>query len=115
MHELSIAQDMIDIIRQHMPENRKVKSVKIVVGDMAGVVPDSLEFCFQVITTGTPLEGVKLNIEKVGIELQCKECLGNFTTDEPVFLCPYCNSTDVILLKGKELLVSEIEIEEAED
>ncbi len=117
MHELSIAQDMVDIVRQHLPDNHniKVKSVNVVIGEMAGVVPDSLEFCFQVITAGTPLEGVPLRIERVPVELQCKQCLEIFGTEEPIFVCPKCGSTDVLMLKGNELLLNEIEIVDVEE
>ena len=52
MHELSIAQSIVEIVQQYVPngETRPVKSVNLKVGEMAGVVPESLDFCFGAIT-----------------------------------------------------------------
>ncbi len=117
MHELSVAQDMMEIINQHLPARPdvKVKRVKLIIGEMAGVVPESLEFCFQVLTPGTPLEGAVLTIDRIPVELECRSCSGKFTTEAPVFLCPSCGGRNVEMLRGNELRVSEIEIDGPEE
>lgn len=67
MHELSIAQSILVIVRQHLPEdrNREVKSVKLKVGNLSGIVPESLQFCFQMASEGTEMQGARLEIEPV--------------------------------------------------
>jgi hydrogenase nickel incorporation protein HypA/HybF len=112
MHELSIAQDIIDIVRQHLPagESHKVSTVKIRVGDMAGVVSDSLEFCFSVIVNATPMEGAVLVIERVPLVIRCNQCRKEHTLDDPAFRCPFCSSPDVQVISGNELQVVEIEV-----
>ncbi len=67
MHELSIAQNIVDIVQQHLPETRggEVQSVKVRVGRLSGVIPESLEFCFSVIVGDTVLRGAELAIELV--------------------------------------------------
>jgi Zn finger protein HypA/HybF involved in hydrogenase expression len=49
MHELGVAQSILDIVRQYVPEDqeRAVRAVKIRIGEMAGIVADSLEFAFR--------------------------------------------------------------------
>ncbi|MBX2991047.1 MAG: hydrogenase maturation nickel metallochaperone HypA [Bacteroidetes bacterium] len=57
MHELSIAESIVDIIRQYFEEKElpRVYDVSVKIGALAGVVPDSLEFSFAAITADTPL------------------------------------------------------------
>jgi len=112
MHELSIAQNIIDIVRQHLPSggSQKVRTVKVRIGNMAGVVSDSLEFCFNVIITATPMEGATLVIERVPLVIRCNRCGKEHTLDDPAFRCPFCNSPDVQMVSGNELQVVEIEV-----
>ncbi len=112
MHELSIAQDILDIVRQHVPSEKphQVQTVKIRIGDMAGVVPDSLEFCFNAIISNTSIEGAALVIEHVPVVVRCMQCKKEHSLDHLAFYCPFCNSTDVQMVSGNELQVVEIEV-----
>ncbi|HTP13579.1 MAG TPA: hydrogenase maturation nickel metallochaperone HypA, partial [Bacteroidota bacterium] len=67
MHELSIAQNIVDMVHQYAPtgNGETVKSVRLRVGEYSGVVADSLEFCFSAIVADTPLRGTTLEIERV--------------------------------------------------
>jgi Zn finger protein HypA/HybF involved in hydrogenase expression len=67
MHELSIAQSILDIVREYIPEPRsaEAQSIKVRLGGLSGVVPASLDFCFSAITNDTSLRQAKLNIELV--------------------------------------------------
>ncbi len=112
MHELSIAQNILEIVGEHLPagEFRRVKCVKVKVGDGAGVVPDSLEFCFNVIIAGTSMEGAVLEIEPVPFVMKCNSC-GNISTNEgEIFICSFCNGNDLTMISGNELQVSAIEL-----
>ena len=76
MHELSIAQSIVRLVQQHLPvaEHRKVKSVKVRIGEHAGVVSDSLVFCFRLAGEGTVLKDATLEFEAVpGDELDVVE------------------------------------------
>ncbi len=112
MHELSLAQNIVEIVRQHVPEDngRTVRSVKLQLGEMAGVIPDSLMFCFEAIISGTSLEGAILDIEQVPLKAECRSCRRRFAVVENVFACPDCGSSDLAILSGRELQVVEIEV-----
>ncbi len=114
MHELSIAQDILDIIRQNLPGDapRRVRTVRVRIGDMAGIVPDSLEFCFQAITPGTVCEGATLAIERVPVVLRCNDCGRESALEHLLFACPSCGSTAVAMISGNELHVVEFEIDD---
>jgi|YelNatPaOPRAMG01_1025707.scaffolds.fasta_scaffold01570_18 hydrogenase nickel insertion protein HypA len=114
MHELSIASSIMGIVLESVPSNEEkhVKIVRVKVGELTAVVPESLEFCFEAITAGTPLEGAKLEIEHIGITGKCKECGGVFKVASLTFYCQYCNSPNIEIISGNELQVSEIETED---
>jgi hydrogenase nickel incorporation protein HypA/HybF len=65
MHELGLAQGILDIVSEHVPEGRAgdVRAVRVRVGALAGVVVDSLEFCFGAIVAGTPYAAAVLDVE----------------------------------------------------
>ncbi len=112
MHELSIAQNIVDIIRQYVPDDQAedVRLVKIRVGQMAGVVPDSLEFCFGAIVTDTTLGKARLDIEETPLQSQCKICHEVFAVEQAAFICPHCGSGETKVISGTELQVVEIEL-----
>jgi len=76
MHELSIARNIVNIVIQHpqVGELQTVKSVKLNVGDLTGIAPESLVFCFELASRGTAAQGSKLKIENIpGNELDIVE------------------------------------------
>lgn len=112
MHELSIAQSIVELVRANVPaaDVQSVKSVKIRVGKMSGVVADSLEFCFTAITQETPLQGAGLDIERVPFVMKCRSCGTLFESEAGIVLCPTCGAVDTEVLSGTELQVVEIEV-----
>lgn len=113
MHEMSIAQSLIDVIREEMAaaEATILRSVRLQIGRLTAIVPESLTFCFEVITKGTDLEGARLIIEAVPIKGFCKECEREFEIEEYTFICPACGSSQIKITAGEELSVVEIEVD----
>jgi len=112
MHEMSIAQSLVDILKEEMVKNnaRVLKSVRLNVGQMSAVVPDSLSFCFQVITKETELEGAELVMEVIPLEGLCKECKETFEIKDYAFQCPHCGSKEIETIAGQDLSIVEIEV-----
>ena len=110
MHELGIAQNILHIVRQSVPVNlaSDVRTVRLRVGQLSGVVPDSLEFCFSVIVNDTEMKQASLAIEQVPLVSKCRECGHRFQMDDLAFSCPACRSTQLDLISGRELEVVEI-------
>ena len=112
LHELSIAESVLRVaVRQ--ADGRKVIRVQMRVGYLRQVVPSSLVFGFGLLAEGTLAEGAELKIEQVPAEGRCRGCgvesrLGNFPLQ-----CPGCESLDLEILKGEELMVDSLELEEA--
>ncbi len=116
MHELSMAQDILEIVNQYVPPEQMsaVRSVRLRLGRLSGIVADSLEFCFSAIVADTPLEQANLDIERVPTRADCPDCGKSFLIDDPVFLCPHCGGAGIRLVSGTELQVVEIELADQE-
>ncbi len=113
MHEMGIAMEIIDIAKASIPEDMKnapVKRVNIRVGKLSAVVPNSLNFCFEIAAKETPLSGAELNIEEVPVKASCKSCNHEWMIDSPVFKCPECDSSAINILSGRELDIVSIEV-----
>jgi hydrogenase nickel incorporation protein HypA/HybF len=110
MHEMSITQGVVDICESHAKGGR-VTSVTLEIGELSGVVPDAIEFCFDACTRGTPLEGARLLIERIPARGRCHECGDEFALAAYFDPCPACGAYGVYLLSGEELRVKELEVE----
>jgi hydrogenase nickel incorporation protein HypA/HybF len=115
MHELSIAQSIVEIVGQYVSqaEQLRVRRVTVRVGAMAGVVPDSLEFCFSAVVHHTPLQDARLELVTIPFMVHCHSC-GQTSESEPgIALCPLCGSADTEVRSGTELQVVSIDVDEA--
>lgn len=112
MHELSIAQEILEIVNQYVPDPTEtpVKSVKVKIGKMSNIQIDSLTFCFEAITSATPLEEVKLEIIHIPVTINCIKCNTKSEIEPPVFTCPACGGSEIKIISGTEMRVDEIEL-----
>jgi hydrogenase nickel incorporation protein HypA/HybF len=123
MHEMSIAQSILEVVQQYTKGNDlakdsnapRVKSVHLKIGEMAGVVPESLRFCFEVASEGTAAQGAELLIDEVPIRCRCAGCNAEFSVERFVFICPTCGTPDVEVISGNELDVVELDLLEEAD
>jgi hydrogenase nickel incorporation protein HypA/HybF len=114
MHELSVAQNIIEIIQKSVPEPEwnRVTAVRIKIGAVAGVVPDSLEFSFQAITAKSELCNARLITEYIPFLVHCRTCDTNTENEDGFCMCGKCGGADIQILTGTELQIKEIELEE---
>ena len=114
MHELSIAQSILEIAVRNIPEgdSRQVRTVRVKVGELAGVVSDSLDFCFSAIVHGTRLAGATLDIHKIPVAAECSACGIRFRVTDSHFACPACASPAIVITAGRELQLTEIELDD---
>lgn len=116
MHELGIARNILEIVQQSVPNDRSlsVRWIRIRIGQLSGIVPDSLDFCFRALLSETGMQQAGFIMEKVPTVALCKDCKQEFTVEEFAFTCPSCNSVDLELLSGRELEVVDIELADDE-
>jgi hydrogenase nickel incorporation protein HypA/HybF len=109
---MSIAQNVIDIVSRYLPadDDAPVRSVRLRVGRMSGVVPASLEFCFGALASGTRIDGAALVIEESPVAARCGECGTVSEMPFPFGACPACRSERMTMESGMELQVVDIEL-----
>jgi hydrogenase nickel incorporation protein HypA/HybF len=113
VHELSIAQAIIDVATRHAGESR-VTRVYVRVGQLRQVVPSALEFSFELCAHGTPVEGAVLELDVVPIGVKCRDCGAHSEPGGFPLACGSCEALDVEVVQGEELQVESLELEEAE-
>lgn len=115
---MGIAMQVVEIATASIPESLKgcrVEKVNLKVGKLSAVVPDSLRFCFEIITQDTPLAGAKLSIEEIPVKAKCSDCGTEWIVTEPVFRCINCKNGSIKIISGQELDITSIEIEDKND
>ena len=115
MHEMGIALHIIEIAGSAVPpdmDDLQVEVVNLKVGRLTAVVPQSLRFCFNIVSRDTPLAGARLEIEEVPVVVNCVECDLETTIEEPPFVCGGCGNGAIDIVAGRELMVTSIEVAE---
>lgn len=112
MHELSVAQNIIEAVKQSVSEIDlpKVKSIKLKIGEFSNVVIYSLLFSLEAITKDTELKNLNVDIENIPFKAKCNDCRRDFTNEFMIMICPECNSKNTVIVSGEELELVEIEI-----
>ncbi|NMO02802.1 hydrogenase maturation nickel metallochaperone HypA [Gordonia sp. TBRC 11910] len=108
MHEMAITQSVVDSVCEHAA-GRQVHSVRVQVGNLCAVVPDSMQFCFELITEGTVAAGAELIIDQPPGRAHCRDCGVDFALTDLILLCP-CGSADVEVVSGRELRIMSMEV-----
>ena len=111
MHELALADAVVTIARDHA-HGRRVSAVDVRIGRLRQVVPDALEFAFELVAAGTEVEGADLRVEHVPARVRCARCTVESEAPEFPLACAECRSVDVEVVAGDELLVESLELEE---
>ncbi len=117
MHEISLIRNILEITQKNIPvgAEKEVREIHLNIGIAAGVVSDSLEFCFTALTQNTPLQNAQLVINHVPLILLCNSCHSESKREEVFSVCPECGSNDAQILSGMELDVTKIELTEQEE
>jgi hydrogenase nickel incorporation protein HypA/HybF len=112
MHELAIAQDIVEACLERAGGAR-VARVTVEVGTLTCVLPEALQFCYGVATDGTPLERSELVIVRRPGRSRCRACGSAVDMTDLLACCP-CGSSDLEPPRGgDELDIRFIEIGEA--
>ncbi|MCU0543620.1 MAG: hydrogenase maturation nickel metallochaperone HypA [Oscillatoriaceae cyanobacterium Prado104] len=111
MHELGITQNIVAIALEHS-RGAKVRRVSLEIGKLSAIMPDAVRFCFDVCCQGTALEGASLEILEIPGIGQCRQCGSEIPLDLPFGICTSCGGTDLRLIQGEELKITELETDE---
>ncbi|GAA3309627.1 hydrogenase maturation nickel metallochaperone HypA/HybF [Streptomyces cinereospinus] len=111
MHEMSVALSVVDQVERAAQARGVpgVRQVRLEIGELAGVVPDALGFCFGLACAGTVLEGAELTTRSVPGRASCAPCGRTWDTGMPPdMVCAGCGAGATELLAGRELRITEV-------
>lgn len=115
MHEASIAQSIIDQMSDKLASGEirgKITRVSVLVGKLTAVIPENLIFMYDVLTGDTPVAGSMLEVELVPVICRCRACDNDFEASNLEFWCPKCTTTNITIIKGRELMIASIEVDD---
>jgi len=114
MHELSIAMSIVDMAQEEA-ERRSVciDAVHLELGALSGVVKEALLFSYEIACNGTPLEGSRLVVNEIPIEVYCQACnMPKTLKSIQWFCCPDCGAQTPEVIHGKELAITALELKQ---
>lgn len=106
MHELCLMEETLAIALAYATQQQvhQIRLIRMRVGPLSGVVPEALQFAFDVVSQGTLAEGAEFVIDTVPIRCYCATCELIF---EPLntwlYECPQCHSYTPEVRQGTEL------------
>ncbi|MEZ5115897.1 MAG: hydrogenase maturation nickel metallochaperone HypA [Candidatus Nanopelagicales bacterium] len=115
MHELSVAHAVVSTVVDALPaEPVRVREVHVRIGALSGVVPQALQFAYEVAALDTPLQDAVLRIEQVPVSVHCPACDEDRELPATtLFRCPSCGTPTGDVRHGEELEVARIVYDEA--
>jgi hydrogenase nickel incorporation protein HypA/HybF len=113
MHELSVTESLLKIAVEHAEkaDAERVTDLNIVIGDLASMVDDSIQFYWDIIAKDTIAEGATLHFRRVPAELQCNTCGEKYKPTDKELVCPKCGGVGAKIITGEEFFLESINVE----
>lgn len=113
MHELSVTENILEISLKHAEKSgaTKITDVYLVIGDLATIIDDSVQFYWDIITENTIAQGAQLHFERLPVKMSCILCSEEFTPASEIYECPKCGGVQLKVISGEEFYLSAIDIE----
>ena len=112
MHELAVTEYVFNLVKKQADLNNatRVERIHLLIGDQCDYVPEIIEEYLQVMSEGTPLEGVKVDAKVKESHVVCKDCGAKLTRKEYKGKCNKCGSENLKLNRCTDFIVDNIEI-----
>ena len=90
MHELAVTEGILDVVltAARQAGAQRIQAIDLVIGDLSGMVDDSIQFYFDILSRDTLAAGATLRFRREPASINCEECGGQFTAQPP--LTPIC-------------------------
>lgn len=110
MHELALCEAIAEVVKSNA-DGRHVDVVRVRIGALRQVVPESLSFCWTMVRDFADMPDAELELELIGAAVRCRSCRQDSEiTSRWSLLCPQCESADVTVLRGNEFLVTSLDV-----
>jgi hydrogenase nickel incorporation protein HypA/HybF len=113
MHELSVTESILEISLRHAKQAnaKRITNLYLVIGQLASIVDDSVQFYWDIVSKGTIADGAILHFKRLPAMLECQDCNNRYNPSDNSFACPACSSDHVKVISGDEFFMEAIDIE----
>lgn len=113
MHELAITEGIMEAAIPTAKEAgaKKILEIRLKIGELSGVLPECIEYYFNLVSKDTIAEGAKLSVSKIPVGIFCNKCGFSGDIDRKKIICPKCGGIDFQITKGREYFVDSLEVE----
>ena len=113
MHEQSIVESLLAIAIESAEKAKanKILRIYLVVGELSGVVEESVNFYFSFLSRDTIAAQASLFFMSIPAQLRCRNCDRVFTPENLNFHCPDCKEQQIEIIGGRELYIDSMEVE----
>jgi hydrogenase nickel incorporation protein HypA/HybF len=111
VHEFSIAQALAGQVLRYAPPSGRVRGVKIRVGPLRGIEPESLRMCWEAVTIGTPIAESVLDVDLRQWSIRCPTCGRSWDSPVPFVTCT-CGEAEPVPQGGDELDLVSLTVDE---
>jgi hydrogenase nickel incorporation protein HypA/HybF len=114
MHELAVTQEVLRIALDKAREvkAKRVTDINLVIGELSGIIDDSVQFYFDFLAKDSIAEQAKLHFKRVDTKVCCRQCGIDFQPEILPAICPSCQAVDARIKSGREFFVESIEVDE---
>ncbi len=114
MHELSIAQELLDRVAREMRRRpgTRPRAVGVKIGEISGIDRDALAFGFEVLVKDTEWQQLALEIEYCARRHRCPACGSEFNVTKFETACVGCGNPATVMISGDELDIGYIDVED---
>ena len=112
MHEMSLAEGVLQLIEDAAREQAftQVTAVWLEIGQLSGVEPEAMQFCFDAVTRDSVAQGARLEIIALPGTGWCMACAQTVPMTDVFGECPLCGGFQMQVTGGTEMRVKELEV-----
>ena len=96
------------------PPNPKLLKASVVIGRLRQIIPETLQFAYEILTKETVIAGSKIEVISAPILAKCPKCGWEGEIKENNFRCGKCGSGEIELSGGMELYLNNLTVEKNE-
>ena len=112
MHEMSVAEAMIDTIADALGGRAELQSASVTIGPLSGINAESLRFCFTEVADQLGFGQPELLVTKMAAAAHCLACTTDYELINPYDRCPNCESLSREVRGGDDFTLDAVDVVE---